>query len=110
MEMKLIPLYFFLGGAIVTAATYFGSQGKGTLAAFMALVPSISLVTVITIFLEGGAAATQSYVLGMLKLLPAWVLYCGVLFILIPHIGIAGSLVVGLALYVGASYFIIKFW
>ena len=34
MDAKLLTLYFVLGGTIVTLISYFGTQGRGMLAAF----------------------------------------------------------------------------
>jgi hypothetical protein len=47
MSVKLLALYFVVGGVIVAAVTYFGSQGKGLLAAFVAFFPSVTVVTLV---------------------------------------------------------------
>ncbi len=75
MDLKLAPLYFFIGGAVVTAVSYFGGQGKGTFAAFIAMVPATTVITVVAINLSGGTPAARTYSWGLLKLVPAWSLY-----------------------------------
>ncbi len=108
MDIKLLVLYFVIGGAIVAAVTYFGSQSKGMLAAFIAFLPSISLITIITTYLAKGTDAATSYAKGMLLLLPSWVVYIvGVIFLL-PRIGLVGSLVVGVVLYLASAFVIIR--
>ncbi|MBI2858929.1 MAG: DUF3147 domain-containing protein [Chloroflexi bacterium] len=109
MDWRLLLIYFVLGGATVAAISYFGAQGKGPIAAFLALLPSISVVTLVAIHLQGGANASLSYARNMLFLFPAWVLYIVAIVLLLPRIGIAGSLLIGIPLYVVSAYAIIKF-
>lgn len=106
--MKLLPLYFLLGGIIVAAVTYLGSQAKGMLAAFIAFLPSISVITLCTIYYSGGAVPAVSYAKSMLILLPAWVLYVIGIIFLLPRIGLAGSLVVSIAAYLGAAFLVMR--
>jgi hypothetical protein len=56
MDLKLVPLYFFVGGTTVTLVTYFGSQAnKGALAAFIAFFPALTVITLCTIYWHGGS-------------------------------------------------------
>ncbi len=104
MTVKLLALYFVVGGIIVATVTYFGSQGKGLLAAFVAFFPSVSVVTLVSIYLAGGAGAAVSYFRGMLLLLPAWALYALVMMFMLPRWGLVTSLLVGVFLYIIASW------
>ncbi len=108
MDLKLLPVYFVVGGAIVTAVTYFGSQGKGILAAFFALLPVITVITLCTIFLSSGLNPAVSYLKNMLILLPPWIIYIVALIFLLPYIGLVWSLIVSIAAYVLISFLIVK--
>ena len=104
MDPKLLVAYFVIGGLIVSVITYFGSQGKGELAAFIAFLPATSLITVCTIYFASGTGAAVSYAKSMLILLPAWLLYViGVIFLL-PRLGLVIALLVSVAAYVAAAF------
>jgi len=108
MDIKMLPVYFVIGGVIVSAITYFGSQAKSELAAFIAFLPSISVITLCTIYFASGIPEAISYAKSMLILLPPWVLYViGVIFLL-PRIGLAGSLIVSITAYLGAAFLIMR--
>lgn len=104
MSLKLLALYFLLGGAIVALVTYFGTQGKGLVAAFIALFPAVTVVTMFTIYSRGGVDETVSYFKSLLILLPAWLLYVIPVMFLLPRIGPVPSVIIGIALYVGAAF------
>ena len=104
MDPKLLALYFVIGGLVVSLVTYFGSQGKSELAVFIAFLPATTLITVVTIYLAGGTGAAVSYAKWMLILLPAWVLYAAGLIFLLPRLGLALSLVISVAAYLGAAF------
>jgi hypothetical protein len=108
MDIKMLPIYFVIGGAIVSAATYFGSQAKGVLAAFIAFLPAISVVIVCSIYFASGTQAAVSYAKGMLMLLPPWVLYVLAIIFLLPRIGLAASLIVGVAAYLGIAFLVMR--
>jgi uncharacterized membrane protein (GlpM family) len=109
MDAKSLSLYFVLGGTIVTLITYFGSQGKGVLAAFIGFFPSITLVTLFTIYAKSGVGATVSYFKGMLLLIPAWVLYALAMIFILPRWGIVPSVITGIVLYVGVAVLVMRF-
>lgn len=108
MDIKMLPVYFLIGGAVIAAVTYFGSQAKGLFAAFIAFIPSISITTLCTIYFSGGKGAALSYAKGMLILVPSWVLYVLGIIFLLPRIGLAGSIIVGVAAYVGTALLIMR--
>jgi uncharacterized membrane protein (GlpM family) len=109
MDAKLLTLYFVLGGTIVTLISYFGTQGRGILAAFVAFFPSISIVTMFIIYFKSGVGATVSYFKGMLFLIPAWVLYALAMMFVLPRWGIVPSVIVGIGLYIGVALLIMRF-
>lgn len=108
MDIKMLPVYFVIGGVVVSAATYFGSQAKSLLAAFISFLPTISVVTICSIYFASGIQATVSYARGMLMLLPPWVLYIIAVIFLMPRVGLAGSLIVGVAIYLGIAFLIMR--
>jgi hypothetical protein len=109
MDAKLLALYFALGGSIVTLVTYFGSQGKGLLAAFVAFFPSITIVTLVSVYLSGGVGSAVSYFKGMLFLIPAWILYAVAMIFVLPRWGIVPSVFIGISLYVTVAFVTMRF-
>jgi hypothetical protein len=99
MPFKLLLVYFVLGGFIVAAVTYFGSQGKSQVAAFIAFLPSTSLLTLCTVYLGSGLKDAVNYAKSMLILLPPWVLYVVAIIILLPRIGLVYTLILSVAVY-----------
>jgi len=108
MDIKALAAYFVIGGLIVSAVTYFGSQAKSELAAFIAFLPTISVITLCTIYFASGTGAAVSYARSMLILLPPWLLYVAGIIFLLPRIGLAGSLLVSIAAYLAVAFVIIK--
>jgi uncharacterized membrane protein (GlpM family) len=108
MDAKWLPLYFFLGGTIVALVTYFGSQGKGVIAAFIAFFPSITLVTLFSVYFSSGVSSTISYLKSALFLMPAWILYAVAVMFTLPRWGLVPSVVTGVVLYVGAAVLIMR--
>jgi uncharacterized membrane protein (GlpM family) len=109
MDLKLVPLYFFVGGTIVTLVTYVGSQAnKGPLAAFIAFFPALTVVTLCTGYWSGGSESAMSYAKSMVYLLPAWILYIGAVIYLMPRLGLWPPLVIGIILYTVASYLTVR--
>jgi len=68
---------FLIGGLSVSVITYFGTQGKSQLAAFVAFLPSTSLITLCTIYLNSGTQPAVSYARSMLILAAAVGGLCG---------------------------------
>lgn len=109
MSLKLLVLYFLLGGVIISLVTYFGTQGKGLLAAFIALFPSVTIVTMLTIYVHGGVNDTVSYFKNLLILLPAWLLYVIPAMLLLPRLGPIPSVIIGISLYLAAAFLTMRF-
>jgi len=108
MDAKFISLYFVLGGTVVALVSYFGSQGKGLMAAFIALFPSVTVLTLFTIYYAGGVTATTSYFKSLLLLLPAWLLYVIPVLFLLPKLGPVPSVLIGITMYTCAAFLTIK--
>jgi uncharacterized membrane protein (GlpM family) len=108
MDAKLLALYFVLGGTIVTLISYFGTQGRGLMAAFIGFFPSISIVTLFIIYYKSGVGATVSYFKGMLFLIPAWVLYALAMIFVLPRWGLVPTVIIGVAIYVGVALLTIR--
>jgi uncharacterized membrane protein (GlpM family) len=85
----LLVAYFVIGGVVVSAITYLGSHSKSMLAAFIALLPCVSVITLCTIYFSSGTGAVVSYAKNMLILLPPWILYVVGVIYLLPRIGLA---------------------
>ena len=108
MDIRALLLYFILGGTIVSAVTYFGSQARGMLAAFITFLPTISVISLCTIYSSGGTEAAVSYAKSMLVLLPPWAVYIiGVIFLL-PRIGLVYSLIASIGVYLAIALIILK--
>jgi len=108
MSIKLLSLYFLLGGTVVALVTYFGSQGKGLFAAFIGSLPTVTVITLCIIYLNTGVVASISYFKGLLIMLPAWLLYVIAILFLLPRVGLAPSLAIGLSLYFSSAFLIMK--
>lgn len=108
MEIKSLALYFLIGGAVVAAITYFGAHAKSEIAALIGMLPSITLVSLCTIYLAGGKEVATSYAKDLMKFVPPWVLYVLVLIFLLPRIGLVGSLAVGVGVYLGTAFLIMR--
>jgi uncharacterized membrane protein (GlpM family) len=108
MDIKMLPVYFLIGGAAVSAATYFGSHSRSLLAAFIAFFPAVSVIAICGIYFASGTQAAVSYAKSMLILLPPWTLYVIAVMLLLPRIGLTGSLIVGVAAYSAISLLIMR--
>ena len=108
MSLKMLLLYFVVGGVIVSSITYLGSLGRSQWAAFLAFLPSISVITLISIYFGGGTTSAVAYAKNMLILLPSWVLYVVAVILLLPRIGLAASLAVSVALYMVTAYLVVR--
>lgn len=103
MPLWQLALYFVLGGAVVASVTYFGSQGKGMMAAFLSMLPTISLITIISIYIQTGAQGSAAYLKGMLYVVPVWLLYIGLTIVLLPRLGLATTMFITVSIYIGGT-------
>lgn len=98
-----LAIYFVLGGAIIASVTYFASVGRGFMAAFVATVPTTSMLTFIFTYLEAGNGGIISYAKGLLYFLPAWIVYILTIIFTLERIGIAKSLTLGLVVFLALA-------
>ena len=99
MELKYV-LYFLIGGMVISVVTYFASHSRPLLAAFLANMPVITLVTFLTIYHEGGQKVIVPYAKGLVMMMFPWLTYIFAIIFLTPRIGFLPALTTGLALYV----------
>ncbi len=100
LEVIKYLLYFVLGGSIVAVTTYFGSEKKGLLAAFFAIFPFITGITLFTVYSAAGLDAVTSYVKGLILLTPVWILYLVCVLYLLPRYGFWTALTAGIIIYI----------
>lgn len=101
-------LYFLAGGVIVSVVTYFAGQTKGLLAAFIASLPAITLITFLAVYFEAGQKAVISYAEGLIIMLFPWLAYIFAIIFLTPRLGFIPSLIIGISLYLLLAYLIIS--
>src|SRR5919109_2458840 len=97
-EMKSV-LYFVIGGLMVSVSTYFGTMGRGFLAAFVSTFPAITGVTIILIYLNGGTEVATTYAKHLLWLVPAWLGHVGIFIMVIPRAGFWTAMLTAFTLY-----------
>jgi uncharacterized membrane protein (GlpM family) len=107
MEIKYL-LYFLAGGVVVSVVTYFASQAKGLLAAFIANLPVITLITFLMIYSDSGQKAVVSYAEGLIIMLIPWLAYIFSIIFLTKKVGFIPSLIIGFFFYLTFAYFILS--
>jgi len=101
-------LYFIVGGTIISIVTYLASHAKGLLAASIANLPVITLITFLTVYSESGKNAVISYAEGLVIMLIPWLAYIFSIIGLTNRLGFIPSLLVGVSLYLVVAYLIIS--
>lgn len=107
MEIKYI-LYFLLGGLIVSSVTYLASHAKGLIAAFIANMPLITMITFLTIYFESGKESVISYASSLIIMLLPWLFYVFTIIFFTKRFGFLPSLTLGFSLYFIVAYLIIQ--
>ncbi len=105
--------YFMVGGIVVSSVTYLAGHARGLLAAFIANMPTITVLTFVTIYLESGPKAVVPYALGLVVMLVPWFAYIFSVIFLTPRMGFVPSLFLGVALYfllAMAIFAVRRFW
>ena len=108
-ELVKYAMYFLLGGTIVSASTYLGSQGKSFLAAFASTLPAVTGATFILIYLNGGTDSIVSYARHLLWFIPPWIVYVVSMITGVPRFGFWPAMIGSLALYIGCVG-VVKLW
>ena len=102
-------LYFIIGGSILTLVTYYGSKERGLLAAFVAMFPMVTAMSIITIYSEVGSLPVLEYVRGLIILTPVWILFLICIWYLLPKQGLIIALGAGVAIYIILAFYIIYY-
>jgi uncharacterized membrane protein (GlpM family) len=108
MELKYL-LYFLSGGLVVTLVTYFACNSKGLVAAFIANLPVMTVITFMTIYSESGRTGVVSYAQGLMLMLVPWLIYVSAVVFLSPKLGFVPSLMTGIGLYLVIAFAIMSF-
>src|SRR4030042_6746850 len=107
MEVKYF-FFFLAGGIIVSIVTFFASHAKGLLAAFLANLPVVTMITFLTIYFESGEKAVVSYAEGLVVMLFPWLASIFAVVFLTKKIGLLPALVIGVSLYLVCAYLLIN--
>jgi uncharacterized membrane protein (GlpM family) len=107
MEIKYF-FYFLTGGIVVSVVTFFASHAKGLLAAFLANLPVVTMITFLTIYFESGQKAVVSYAEGLIIMLFPWLAYIFSVVFLTRRTGFLPALIIGISLYLVCAYFIMN--
>lgn len=106
--------YFLIGGLVVSSVTYLAEHARGLWAAFIANMPTITVLTFLTIYLESGPKAVIPYASGLVVMIVPWFAYILSVIFLTPRMGFVPSLILGIVLYflMALAIFVIKgfFW
>ena len=105
-ELAKYALYFVLGGALVSLATYLGSHGKGFLAALASTLPVISGMTFILIYLNAGDQPAVSFAKNLIWLSPPWFMYVFCMMFGVQRFGFWIAFTAAMMLYMLAVSFI----
>jgi uncharacterized membrane protein (GlpM family) len=104
--LKLL-IYFLVGGSILTLVTYFGSKDKGILAAFIAMFPAVTTMSIITIYSEAGNLLVLDYIKGLLILSPVWIVFLLCVYFFLPKQGLLVALGAGVLVYLMVAVLLI---
>ncbi len=100
-------LYFFIGGIITSAVTYFANNSKSLLAAFIGTLPVLTLSTFALIYFNAGQAAVIGYAKGLMIMIVPWMVFILSVIFLAARINFILSLAVGLFLQVFLAFLIL---
>ena len=103
-----LAIYFLIGGSVTALTAYFASQGRGILSAFVTTLPLLTIFSFLIISAEVGSQTVQEYARGLLLFTPPWDCYVVVLMLGTGRMGLARSLVLGVALFVLLSLLLQK--
>jgi len=107
MDLKYV-FYFLIGGTVISVVTYLASHARPLLAAFVANMPVITLVTFLTIYHEAGQKAIVPYAKGLIMMMLPWFTYIFAIILLTPRLGFLPSLTTGFTLYIFFALIILK--
>lgn len=96
-------VYFLVGGALISAVAWLGGRGRTLVASFLAMLPALTLVTFVVVYLEGGPQVTRDYARGLLVFLPGWVAYVVFMWLAVARLGLCWALAGGVALFLAVN-------
>lgn len=96
-------IYFLLGGSVTALTAYFAGLGRGTVSAFIATLPLLTVLTFSLIYSEGGPKTVEEYARGLIIFTPPWLCYLVVVWFGTERLGIFKSLGLGILVYVFLS-------
>ena len=91
--------YFVIGGILVASVVYLGSRGNSLLAALVANLPVLFLLSVFLIHRYSGTDGSIAYAKTVLMMVPVFAFYIVITILLLPHLGIPKALFPGLTVY-----------
>lgn len=99
--VNMLPylLYFLIGGVLVASVVYLATRGNTVVAALVANLPILFLVSAALIYRDGGTANTVAYAKSMLTMLPVFIFYVVLTMWLLPRLGMPRALLPGLPIY-----------
>jgi uncharacterized membrane protein (GlpM family) len=100
-------LFFLYGGAVTSSIIYLTEHSKGTLAAFIGMIPVISLCTFIAIYNNTGAEAVTTYARSLFMMSVPWLLYMAAVTFLTPKLNFPVSMTIAVAVQVVFSMAIV---
>ena len=100
MQIKILVIYFLIGGFLMSGIMYFGIQGKGYWSALLALLPIWTILPLITLYYHSGIESVLSYSQGLILVTVPWLLYASCLVWFVPYFGVYISSIIGLSLYI----------
>ncbi len=97
-NLRLV-LYFILGGSITVVTAYLAGMGRGTLSAFIATLPLLTVLSFLLIYAEGGEVVVKEYARGLIIFTPPWLAYVATVMLATERLGIFKSLGLGILVY-----------
>lgn len=101
---------FLIGGFVFSLSNYYGSQGKGFLAAIIAFFPTITTLTFIFMYLGQGTESIDKFAKGLSLLIPGWILYIMIMLNFPPRIGFPLSLILGVFVFIISSLILKRYF
>lgn len=105
-----VIINFLIGGFVFSLSNYYGSQGKGFLAAIIAFFPTITTLTLVFMYLGQGTESIERFTKGLALLIPGWIFYIVIMLNLPSRIGFPLSLALGVFIFIISSLILKKYF
>lgn len=106
MALKYL-LYFFVGGIVTSAVTYFANNSRSLVAAFVGTLPMLTLITFVLIYLTAGQTAVTAYAKGLMIMIVPWMIFILSVILLASRMSFLLSLLVGLCIQIAVALLIL---